>query len=129
MEPNPVGVSHIHLLDKNITKVIEDWNQENPSPSWWGRLKGQWIKAVSYLISAIDYFIDSIDNALPHGPDKKATVMDAVTKVYDVIVPGLLPIWLKPFNKRIKQFVIHVVVSILIDFVVGKNRGQSFRFK
>jgi len=122
MKPNPIGQPHPHMLDGAVKEVIELWEKNGPKPSWWTRIKGAWFTAVSYLIKAVDYLVRSIDDALEAGADKKATVLQALEKIYDIIVPPLLPLWLKPFNGKIKNFVIYVVASLMIDFIVGKYR-------
>lgn len=126
MEPNPVGQSDKRLLINNIEEVIQLWGENNPEPTWWSNVKGQWVKAIHYIVVVGDYFIRIIDKMMDSGPDKKATVLDALSDVYDAIIPALLPIILKPFNARIKSFVIDVVASIAIDFVVGKYRGSNW---
>lgn len=127
MDVNPVGV----VVDKSILigtiqEILDSWKLIKPSPSWWGTVKGNWVKAVGYIITSTDYFIRQVDTIIESGPNKKALVIDALTTVYDSIVPELLPIWLKPFGGAIKNFVLNVVVSFLIDFIVDKYRNGSW---
>jgi hypothetical protein len=77
----------------------------------------------------MDEFVQLIDDQLIDSADKKATVMVYVEKLYDEIVTLSLPIFLKPFSMPIKRFVIMVVVSGAIDFVVTKYRDGSWRKK
>lgn len=133
MKPNPIGEVYQELLKDSIDEIIQSWKETNPQLSWWERVvstvKGVWIDAVAYLMTATDYFIQKIDGLLENGPDKKATVIDAIGKVYDVIVPDLLPIALRPFNKQIKHFILNVVISITIDFIVSKYRNGAWSHK
>jgi len=122
MNPNPIGTPVKQALALDVQDVINTWKVNNPATSWWKRIKGQWVKAISFIVAAGDYFIRKVDDLLDEGPDKKATVLEALGEVYDSIVPGLLPFILKPFNKKIKSFVINVIASIMIDFFVGKYR-------
>lgn len=122
MEPNPVGTPRLQVIDNAVKEVMLVWEQIAPNSTWWTRTKGAWVAAVRFLIKATDYLIRQIDDVLDNGPDKKATVLAVIDKLYDLIVPPLLPLWLKPFNSRIKRFVIYVVISLMIDFIVEKYR-------
>lgn len=125
MEAHPVGISHEDLIQKQVSYVLELWEQANPRISYWKKIKGAWFVAIRFILKAIDYFIQLIESTLLPGPDKKATVMKALGKVYDTIVPPLLPFILKPFNRIIRRFVIDVVASLIIDFIVSKyNNGN-----
>jgi len=129
IDPNPVGKSHVGILDPQVKKVIALWEKDNPKPRWyqfWKRIQGGWYLAVRYIIAAVDFFIREIEDKLDNGPDKKASVLAALGQVYDAIVPFVLPIFLRPFNTQIKIFVIDVVASLLIDFIVGKYRDGSW---
>jgi len=79
------------------------------------------------LINSLDEFVQLVDTELGDGADKKATVMVYVEKLYDEIVTLSLPFFLKPFSLPIKRFVIMVIVSGAIDFVVAKYRDGSWR--
>ena len=120
MEPAPCGIACKELLDPSIKEVVNSWNEKQEQK------EGTWTQAVAYVTLAVDYFIRQIEGLIPSGQDKKATVLAAISDVYDMIVPGLLPIWLRPFNSRIKAFVIDVVISIAIDFIVSKYRKGSW---
>ena len=60
------------------------------------------------------------------GPDKKATVIKNMSDLYDSVVSPMIPIWLMPFNPSIKNFVIKVVISHAIDWIVEKYKNQSW---
>lgn len=122
LEANPIGSTFKGVLDTQINEIISNWETNKPKTSWWSRAKGAWVGAVRYLVAATDYFIRNVEGAILTGPDKKATVLDALGKVYDSIVPGFLPIFLSPFNSKIKSFVVGVVCSLMIDFIVSKYR-------
>lgn len=126
MKPNPIGTSYKYLIRDKIEEVLRSWEQYKPKSTWLSRVKGAWTTAVGYLLTSTDYFIRAIEEMVPNGPDKKATVMDAVEEIYDSIVPGLLPIYLKPFNRHVKYFVVEVIVSMSIDFIVSKYHGGNW---
>lgn len=125
-EANPVGVSYLDLIKKEIDEVIAVWNQHNPTSSWWSRAKGAWVSAVKFVMRATDYLIKVVEEKVPGGANKKATVMAAIGLLYDSIVAPLLPAYLKPVNSRIKVFVLNVLVSLTIDFIVEKYRDGSW---
>ena len=129
MKPNPVGQPVKGLLDDQVKEIITLWEKDHPKPKWyhfWKRIKGLWFAAVRFIIAAGDYFVQTIDDLIEGGPEKKATVLEALGEVYDAIVPFLLPIFIRPFNKQLRTFVIDVVASLLIDFIVGKYREGSW---
>jgi hypothetical protein len=126
MQPNPIGTPQLHVLDDAIKEVLAVWKESAPESTWWTRAKGAWFTAVGFVIEAVDYLIRRVDDLLEKGADKKATVLKSLETVYDAIVPPLLPIWLKPFNSKIKHFVVYVVASLMIDFIVGKYRTAAW---
>ena len=133
MKPNPIGKVRAGILDEQVNEIVGLWQEDNPEPpkwwEFWKRLTGQWYAAVRYIIASVDYFVRVIDDLLESGADKKASVLESLGQVYDSIVPFLLPIFLRPFNTQIKSFVINVIASLMIDFIVGKYREGIWREK
>ena len=125
---DPIGVENQEVLNDSIQVVIDTWKTEEITKQKWSKVKGAWITAINYVVSAGDYFIQQVDVLMvsEKGEDKKATVLAALSKVYDNIVSPFLPIWLRPFNSRIKDFVIYVLASIMVDFFVSKYRNGSW---
>jgi len=131
---NPIGVAQIDSIKGYIQDVVDQWVANNPDTvSWWKKIleKGvglttKWYEAVKYLIEATDYFINIVEDMVEGGPDKKATVLAAISSVYDSIVPMLLPVWIRPWNFKIKSFLINVVISLSIDFFVTKYREGNW---
>lgn len=128
-EPNPVGEPKVDLIAAEIDQIVGIWQENNPAPGWFTKVKGAWFKAVGFLMNVTDYLILFVDDLIPEGADKKATVMTAVGLIYDKIVPPLLPMFIKPFNSQIKAFVLNVLVSMTIDFIVTKYREGTWRPK
>lgn len=134
MDTNPVGVPQkVHALEVKVDELLNIWKSENPiRDGFFGFLskaKVGFNKICIFLINSLDEFIQIVDDKLGDGADKKATVMIYVEKLYDEIVVASLPAFLKPFNKTIKRFVILVVISGTIDFIVSKYRDGSWRNK
>lgn len=126
MTNNPVGeVKSVDAVQKLILELIAKWDAEVPpvSKSWWE----VWVmprssvrEAIIFLLNCLDALVLAIDNELMAGADKKATVLDAISTLYDYTVRELLPVWAKPFSGVIKQYVVYVVVSNAIDWLVAK---------
>tara|TARA_Y100000034_G_scaffold134066_1_gene201503 strand:+ start:9594 stop:10142 length:549 start_codon:yes stop_codon:yes gene_type:complete len=129
MTTNPVGeVKFIDQIEEYLNGLLEQWRIENPPTSWWrlwSKAKIGFVKITAFLLNAIDELIQLSEDLVDLGPDKKATVMDAISRLYDWIVKEALPIWLKPWSPAIKNFIINVVISYAIDWIVGKyNTGE-----
>ncbi len=113
-------------IQTEIDKIIAAWKVKNPI-SWWSKIEGVWLSAVQFLLNTIDYLIKIVEsNVAEGGPAKKAAVLLAMGKIYDAIVYPLLPVYLKVFSSRIKSFIIGVVASMMIDFIVSKYKDGSW---
>ena len=128
---NPVGHSHdIPEMNSKTDSIIEEWNKthEKTKVPWWKiwkkRPKG-YLYVTIVILNALDALIlkmGEFDDM--SGEDKKATVMNAITKLYNKVIKEAMPIWLRPWAKPIKFLIIDVIISYAIDFIVGKyNQG------
>lgn len=73
-----------------------------------------------YLIEAVDDFVNIIKKET-NPSEYKATVLDSISTLYDrVIKYAKIPIWIKPFGKYVKSFIINTLCSLLIDFLLRK---------
>ena len=118
-------------MDAKVEQLIARWAEENPvSGGWFSRFKTRvkvsFSKITRFLMDSLDELIVIVENLVDLGPDKKATVLNAIAKLYDAIVATSLPVWLRPFSPMIKKFVIDVAISSAIDFIVGKYRSGSW---
>ncbi len=103
------------------TKKI--WDEENPvSKSWFRMSKTYLVKSTIFLIGITDSLIQYVEEIIPKGPDKKAAVLIVIAKVFDHISTAAFPIWLKPFAPLIREVVISIIISNLVDFIVTKYR-------
>lgn len=128
-ETNPVGNevqdAAISVFIDNMKKV---WDSSQTNDPWWKLWKKVNFKAVTnFLLQCLDDLIAYfIEHNIP-GADKKATVMTTLEKIYDYIVVGTLPIYLKPFATPMKSFIFNVVISASIDWMVNKYKTGSWR--
>ena len=133
---NPVGQAHdIQKVNNKVNDILAKWEKDNPKPktswwnpfSWWKSRRSNILKVTLFLFECVDNFIRYIENEVIDGPDKKATVIAAITIIYDYVVKEVMPAWAKPFAGKIKVFFIGIVIFGVIDFVVKKyNEGWEW---
>lgn len=85
--------------------------------------------ATAFLLNCLDESINLVEECISNGVDKKSTVLLIMTYLFDKIISNSMPIYLKPFNILIKKFVINILLSILIDFIVNKYNNGSWKNK
>jgi hypothetical protein len=128
-ESNSVGeVVQIEAIDLYIQELIKEWDENKESVPWykiWHKVSMS--RVTNFLMNAIDDLICYVDDVVDKGADKKATVINAIEKLYDYVIREALPIWLKPFAGSVKNYIIHVLVSNAIDWMVDKYRNGSWR--
>jgi hypothetical protein len=127
---NPIGeVKNLADIDDYVNSVIEEWKAEYVLEDaswwqWWKKTSAGFAEITAYILNGLDSMIKFVDNIIESGPDKKATVMASVEKIYDFIVTNALPLWLRPWNPAIKAFIFNIIISYTIDFIVDKyNNG------
>ena len=129
---NPVGkVIPSDLIDQFIESMKALWDStQEKSKSWQLWKKVNFIKITNFLLNCLDDLIAYVDTmAFASGADKKATVLNAVSKLYDYIVREALPMWLVPFANVIRDYIIQVLISAAIDWIVQKYREGDWRKK
>ena len=124
---NPIGKIHqIEEINLKVEKYKKMWDDMIHSKSFL-KSKIDISKVTIFMIMVMDDFVNSISNVAISGEDKKATVLDALEKVFDYVVKEGLPIWLKPFVSPLKNYVIYVLISTAIDWTVDKYKNGSWR--
>jgi fatty acid desaturase len=124
---NPVGkVRSVKVIDNLVKSLIAKWEKDHPDkpPKWWQFWKkGHTIyDGIAFLLDALNALIIAIEQEVATGPEKKAIVLAACEAIYDIVISPFLPLWLYPWSGTIKQFVIYILISTIIDFIVGKYR-------
>lgn len=121
---NPLGEVQIdEAIDNYIKILVAEWEESKENTPWWKfwqRLS--MVRVTDFLLKSLDDLIAYVDQIIDLGPDKKATVMAAVSQVYDFVVREALPIWLSPFASRVKNIILEEVISPAIDWMVAKYR-------
>lgn len=118
---DPVGkVAAVPGLSDLVEKMKEAWTKIKEEV---GANKAV---AINFLTRCLDSLVVYlVEHEIP-GQDKKATVLEAFSKIYDWVVVNILPIYLRPFSKLVKVFVINVLVSNAIDWIVEKYNNGSW---
>ena len=120
---DPVGKVHkIEAVEALLETYMRLWDEGAKKRSFW-KVRFDASRITNFLMRALDDFIVAVDDAGILGPDKKATVLLATSKLYDYVVKEGMPLWLAPFAWTIKQYVIYVLVSNAIDWLVSKYQG------
>lgn len=111
------------FLDAQILR----WKAENPNVGGWGILTGKvpFKDVLRFMMDATDDLVVLVEGLVFNGQDKKATVIKALETLYDNVIEGVLPMWLKPFSGMIKYIVIDVVIDKLIDYIVSRYNDGS----
>lgn len=123
---DPVGVAHeVESVERMLEALKRAWDEQSKRKSFWGR-SVDLSRVTSFLLYSLDGVVNAVNEAVLTGPDKKATVLAALERLYDYTVREALPIWLRPFAGLIKSYVINVLISNAIDWVVAKYRSGSW---
>lgn len=128
---NPIGKAFVDDNIDNFVKTMSaEWDKNKEEIPWWAFWRRiSFTRVTNFLLSVLDDLIAYVDDVIDNGPDKKATVLNAIERLYDYIVVQALPIWMKPFAGSIKSYVINEVVSPAIDWIVDKYRNGEWRKK
>ncbi len=131
LEPDVIGIAKsLPEINEYLNILIEKWNKiRGEVPKWWfwQTTTTTMHQAIKFLLLSVDGLIIIVDNLIESGPDKKATVLDALNKLYDYVVREAIPFWLRPFAGIIKNYVIFTLASSAIDWIVSKYREGSWR--
>lgn len=122
-EPKKPGEKQeIPQIDNCTNELIKEW--ENSDESKKKNKLSKFQIATNFVVNSLDDLIQLIDNIVPDGANKKATVLAAASFLYDKIIFPSLPIWAKPFAIGIKILIVKVIFGVLIDFIVNKYRNS-----
>ena len=124
---NPVGaVQRINEIENKILKYQKIWDQDKEKKGFIFK-KPNLNKVTNFLLMVLDDFVVTVSTVIISGPDKKATVLNAVDRLYDYTVKEAMPIWMRPFAAPIKHYIVYVLVSSAIDWMVLKYQSGSWK--
>ena len=117
-------------LQAFLEEAKQKWDEENPKPkSWYDKNKAYLVKTTIFLIGITDTLINFVETFIIKGPDKKLAVLTITAQLFDYIAPKAFPIWLTPFIPIIKQIVISIIISNLIEFIVDKYKKGAWKWE
>jgi hypothetical protein len=120
-QADPVGKPQvIESVESLLDLYMRLWDENKNKKSAWKSLDAT--KITNFLMKAVDDFIVAVDASSILGKDKKATVLLATDRLYDYIVREAMPIWMVPFASVVKRYVVYVLVSNAIDWIVSKYK-------
>lgn len=118
---DPIGKPQtVESIEALLEMYMRFWDSKKDKKSAWVKFDSS--KVTNFLMRAVDDFIIAVDHSKMLGEDKKATVLFATDRLYDYVVKGVLPLWLVPFASLVKQYVVYVLVSNAIDWIVSKYK-------
>jgi hypothetical protein len=127
---DPVGkVRNIDAIEQKVLAYKKIWDSMKSSKTLWAGKNSS--KITNFIMIALDDMISTaalLTESIP-GPDKKATVINAVERLYDYTVLETLPVYLLPFSPIIKKYVIQVLVSNSIDWIVLKYKDGNWKLE
>lgn len=117
-------------IETYIKMMIEAWNESlKATASWWKKGKVTFIAVTKFLLTALADIILYLGESPMPSADKKATVINAIGRLYDGIVFAAMPVWLKPFAPLVRKIIIGQVIPAVIDFFVEKYNTGSWNKK
>lgn len=124
---NPIGaVHHIEEIEDKIVGYSRLWDEQNQKNSNWFK-KINFSKVTFFLIVALDDLILTVNKFSIPGADKKATVLSGLDRLYEYVMQEGMPVWLRHVFGPIKQYIIYVLVSFAIDWIVEKYKNGEWR--
>jgi len=106
-------------LESYLSLLKFKWDCLYPNPKL---DKSRILDCTAFIISALDGLIVFVQDNIPKGSDRKLAVMAVVTEVFNYIIVNNAPLWLKPFIPLIREVMVNLVISQLIEFIVNKYK-------
>lgn len=107
-------------INKFIKRVENKWNKENPDSLG---------KMSSLTLEILDDSINFAENYFKSGKEKKDVVLYIMSSILDNLILNTLPAYVLPFERIIRIFLIKIVFSVSIDFIVKKYNQSSWVWK
>lgn len=124
---NPVGTpQRIEEIENKIVFYCRLWDEQKNKKSFWST-KINMSKVTNFLLFVLDDLVVTASAVSVAGPDKKATVLGAIDRLYDYTVREAMPIWMRPFAGPIKNYIVYVLISNAIDWIVAKYQSGDWK--
>ena len=127
----PVGKAVVDSgIENYVLSMATKWDENKKQSKWWQVWKKiSFIPITNFLLARMDDLVSYVDGLVASGIDKKATLLAALTRIYDKIIYEAMPVWMKPFSPLIRAIVIGQIIPAAIDFFVSKYREGSWNKK
>lgn len=120
----------LHKVAAYLEDAKIQWDIQNPEKkAWFSFNKGNVMKATIFLLGITDDLIQFVESFIPDGADKKAAVMLVTAKLFDYIATKSFPAFISPFVPMIKEIVISIIISNLIEFIVSKYKAGYWQME
>ena len=112
-------------LEKYLDDLKSRWDQQygSQSKSLFKINFERIIQGCEFILNATDELILFVNQSVLANSDKKVVVISLSGKLFDYIIVQAFPFWLKPFAPIIKNVIINIIVSNMIDFIVSKYKA------
>ena len=122
---DPKVLSELNIYLDTLKKK---WDDQYPDKkSWFSLHKTYVLNSTIFLISVLDDLIVFVQSSIPRGADKKLAVMAVLSKIFYYIVVQAFPVWMTPFAAIIKEMIVGVVISQLVEFIVSKYKNGEWK--
>jgi hypothetical protein len=86
-------------------------------------------KVIFFILGALDESINFVESYLENGEEKKEVVLYVMATLFDNIILKSFPFYILPFTNLIRVFLIKIVFSVVIDFIVEKYNQNIWSWK
>jgi hypothetical protein len=125
---NPIGkVQIVPEFEEKIIELSNQWDEKIKNSNSWIKNRVSITTITLFLIGALDELIVTINEFLESGPDKKATVLNGLDRLYEYVLREGIPIWLRPLASVIKDYIIYSLASSAIDYFVAKYKNGVWK--
>jgi len=100
--------------------LTKKWNKEEPDSL---------AKSSFFVLDSLDESINWAEQFDLAGKDKKEVVLFIMSTFFENVLSKSMPAYLIPFERIIRVFIIKVVLSASIDFIVNKYNEGSWTWK
>lgn len=124
---NPIGeVRTISSVEGMVAELMAQWNAQLYRKEFLSG-RSNISKVTNFLLYALDGLMKEVNEALIPGPDKKATVLDAIDRLYEYTIREAMPFWMRPLASPLKSYIVHILISNSIDWIVLKYKDGSWK--
>lgn len=107
-------------INKFLDELSSKWHKEEPDSL---------AKSSIFVLDSLDNSINLVEELTISGKDKKEVVLFIMSTFFENVISKSMPAYIYPFEKIIRVFVIKVVLSAFIDFMVKKYNEGSWTWK